>query len=92
MHPRLRLYSAAPDSITCARICRTKGLFQEMGVDATYIELDELTNGPEVQAALQGISGQRTVPNVFINGKHLGGNDDMQKAARSGKLKKLLAS
>ena len=34
----------------------------------------------------------RTVPNVFINGKHLGGNDDTQKAARSGKLKKLLAS
>ena len=63
-----------------------------MGVQATYIELNELTNGPEVQAALQSISGQRTVSNVFINGKHLGGNDDTQKAARSGKLKKLLAS
>ena len=33
------------------------------------------------------MSGQRTVPNVYINGKHLGGNDDTQAAASNGKLK-----
>ena len=33
---------------------------------------------------------QRTVPNVFVGGKHLGGNDDTQQAARSGKLAELL--
>jgi glutaredoxin 3 len=30
---------------------------------------------PQVQAALAELTGQRTVPNVFINGAHLGGND-----------------
>merc|ERR1712106_927994 len=55
------------------------------------IELTELENGPEVQDALLELSGQRTVPNVFINGEHLGGNDDTQKAAKSGKLDELLA-
>lgn len=30
------------------------------------------------------------VPNVFINGKHLGGNDDLMAARNSGKLKTLL--
>ena len=33
---------------------------------------------------------QRTVPNVFVAGQHLGGNDDTQQAARSGKLAALL--
>ena len=31
-----------------------------------------LENGPELQDALQEISGQRTVPNVYINKTHLG--------------------
>jgi hypothetical protein len=31
--------------------------------------------GAEMQAALQELTGQRTVPNVFIGGKQAGGND-----------------
>eukprot|EP00804_Cyclotella_cryptica_P012588 CCRYP_014735-RB/>CCRYP_014735-RB protein AED:0.39 eAED:0.39 QI:0/-1/0/1/-1/0/1/0/63 len=61
-----------------------------MNIPAKVIELDNMDNGPEVQAALLDISGQRTVPNVFIKGKHLGGNDDSQAAARSGKLQEML--
>ena len=51
---------------------------------------DQMDNGPEIQSALLDISGQRTVPNVFVKGKHLGGNDDTQAAARSGKLEEML--
>lgn len=61
-----------------------------MNIPAKIIELDNMDNGPEVQAALLDISGQRTVPNVFIKGKHLGGNDVSQAAARSGKLQEML--
>jgi hypothetical protein len=32
-------------------------------------------DGAELQAALAEISGQRTVPNVFIAGQHIGGCD-----------------
>jgi len=53
-------------------------------------ELDHMDNGAEIQAALIQISGQRTVPNVFVKGKHLGGNDDTHAAARSGKLDEML--
>jgi len=63
-----------------------------MNIPAKIIELDNMDNGPEVQAALLDISGQRTVPNVFIKGKHLGGNDDSQAAARSGKLQEMLGN
>ena len=61
-----------------------------MSVDAKVIELDQMDNGNEIQGALLDLSGQRTVPNVFIKGKHLGGNDDTQAAARSGKLEEML--
>lgn len=61
-----------------------------MDINAKVIELDQIDNGPEIQAALLDMSGQRTVPNVFIKGEHLGGNDDTQAAARSGKLSELL--
>ena len=46
--------------------------------------------GAKLQDALLEVTGQRTVPNVFIGGKHLGGNDDTQKAAASGALAEML--
>ena len=46
------------------------------------IELDQIAKGAEIQGALSDISGQRTVPNMFVWGKHLGGNDVTQAAAR----------
>ena len=77
----------------CPFCAMTKNLFSEMGVpdtDMDVIELDQIDGGSELQQALTAFSGQRTVPNVFINGVHLGGNDDTQAAARSGKLKEML--
>ena len=74
----------------CPFCTTTKQLFESMNVDAKVIELNEIDDGNEIQAALLDISGQRTVPNVFIKGKHIGGNDDTQAAARSGKLQEML--
>ena len=36
-------------------------------------------------------SGQRTVPNVWVRGKHLGGSDDVVAAIQNGRLQKLLS-
>lgn len=59
-------------------------------VNIKIVELDEVSDGSELQAALKEISGQSTVPNIFIGGKHIGGNSDLQAVDRSGKLKGLL--
>ena len=74
--------------------CRNvKVLFDsELKVPYTAYELDELPQGDEIQQSLVSISGQRTVPNVFIGGKHVGGSDDTFAAHRSGKLQDLLDS
>ena len=49
-------------------------------------------NGPAVQDVLQAISGQRTVPNVFINGQHIGGCDKVVAMYSSGELARLLVT
>lgn len=61
-----------------------------MNIDATIHELNKMEDGPDVQQALLELTGQRTVPNVFIKGNHIGGNDDTQAAAKSGKIQELL--
>jgi glutaredoxin 3 len=57
---------------------------------AQVYELDTMDNGADIQAALLELTGQRTVPNIFINQQHIGGNDSVQSAYRSGKLQELL--
>ncbi|KAI1921180.1 Glutaredoxin [Ophidiomyces ophidiicola] len=47
-----------------------------------------LDDGAAIQNALEEITHQRTVPNIFIKQKHIGGNSDLQ--ARKGELKNLL--
>lgn len=74
----------------CPYCTATKGLLQDMSIKAKVIELDDVPNGGQIQAALLDLSGQRTVPNVFVKGNHLGGNDDTQAAARTGKLQEML--
>ena len=75
----------------CPYCAATKTVFEKMdGVDATILELDLDDDGQAIQDALLEISGQKTVPNVFVKGTHIGGNDDTQLAAKMGKIKKLL--
>ncbi|KAL9591947.1 MAG: hypothetical protein Q9179_007212 [Wetmoreana sp. 5 TL-2023] len=45
-------------------------------------------DGADLQDALEEISGQRTVPNIYIQQKHIGGNSDLQ--AQKGNLPTLL--
>ena len=75
----------------CPHCAATKTVFEKMdGVDATIFEMDLDDDGQSVQDALLEISGQKTVPNVFVKGTHIGGNDDTQLAAKMGKIKKML--
>ena len=56
-----------------------------------YWQTDMIANGAAIQDYLQQKTGQRTVPNIFINQKHIGGCDDLLSAERSGALQKALA-
>ena len=49
-----------------------------------------IENMKQVQDALESISAQRTVPNVFINGRHVGGCDVVTNLYSMGDLARLL--
>ncbi|KAI0059429.1 glutaredoxin [Artomyces pyxidatus] len=53
-------------------------------------ELDEIDEGSDIQAYLADLTGQRTVPNVFIKQQHIGGSDDLAAAHREKGIKNLL--
>ena len=74
----------------CPYCSKTKASFAELGVEAKIYELNQMDDGADIQDALFEMTKQKTVPNVFVNGKHIGGNDDTQKAIASGEMKKLL--
>ncbi|GLC34928.1 hypothetical protein PLESTB_001179100 [Pleodorina starrii] len=56
----------------------------------TVVELDQRSDTDVMQDALLEVTGGRSVPRVFINGKFLGGGDDTAAAAANGTLQKLL--
>ncbi|KAL8999447.1 MAG: hypothetical protein Q9188_005886 [Gyalolechia gomerana] len=69
--------------------CRaSKTLLSEMGAKFYVIEMDQVDDGADLQNALEEISGQRSVPNIYISQKHIGGNSDLQ--AKKGELPSLL--
>ena len=47
-------------------------------------------NGTTIHEKLKEMTGQRTVPNVFIRGNHIGGADDTTKLHEEGKLMNLI--
>ncbi|KAJ5122583.1 hypothetical protein N7448_003717 [Penicillium atrosanguineum] len=70
----------------CPYCTATKKLLTENGAKYTALELDQIDDGSAIQDALEEITKQRSVPNIFINQKHIGGNSDLQ-----GKKKELPA-
>ena len=70
----------------CPHAKATKDLFAAQNLAAKIIELDNVGNGAEIQNTLKQMTNQGTVPNVFINGKHIGGNSDVQALHQQGKL------
>jgi len=81
----------------CPHSRRAKSLIKEQPEDVLkekkveIVELDEIETGKEVQAYLLAKTGQGTVPNVFINQKHIGGNDDLQALHRQKGLPNVIA-
>ncbi|RWW22953.1 hypothetical protein GW17_00012820, partial [Ensete ventricosum] len=59
----------------CPFCVKVKQLLDQLGIRYKAIELNFQSDGPDMQAALAEWTGQRTVPNVFIGGKHIGGCD-----------------
>ncbi|XVF62132.1 hypothetical protein PTKIN_Ptkin08bG0192600 [Pterospermum kingtungense] len=76
----------------CPYCFRAKRIFSELNEKPYIVELDLRDDGAEIQYVLLDLVGRSTVPQVFVNGKHIGGSDDLKDAVHSGTLQKLLAA
>ncbi|KAF8920571.1 glutaredoxin [Mucidula mucida] len=76
----------------CPYCKQAKNLFSKKFPDAQIgiVELDERDDGSDIQNYLAEKTGQYTVPNVFINKKHIGGCDDTMALDRKGQLTTLI--
>ncbi|CAG7906805.1 unnamed protein product [Brassica rapa] len=74
----------------CPYCVKVKDLLKKLGAKFIAVELDKESDGAQVQSALAEWTGQRTVPNVFIGEKHIGGCDSVTNLHRGGKLVPLL--
>ncbi|CDY35215.1 glutaredoxin-C5, chloroplastic isoform X1 [Brassica rapa] len=76
----------------CPYCSEVKTLFKRLGVQPLVVELDELgPQGTQLQKVLETLTGQRTVPSVFVGGKHIGGCTDTVNLNRKGELELMLA-
>ena len=72
----------------CGYCARAKGLLDEKGV--AYEEMDVMMDEKK-RAEMRERSKRSTVPQIFINGQHIGGSDELSALERAGKLDPLLA-
>ena len=72
----------------CPYCMRAKYLLESKGVAFEEIKVD---GKPQVRAEMSQKAGRTSVPQIFIDGKSMGGSDDIHALDRQGKLDALLA-
>jgi glutaredoxin 3 len=83
---RVELYTKG----TCPYCARARKLLDDKGVG--YDEY-EISQDPHKRAEMiQRSNGRSTVPQIFIDGRHVGGSDDLAELERRGQLDPMLAS
>ena len=77
-------------SPTCGYCHAAKRLLGNKGL--SFEETDVIRDPGKRSEMMARATGGRTVPQIFINGKHIGGCDDLYALDSAGKLDSLLAA
>ena len=75
---------------TCGFCFRAKALLEKKNV--SFEETDISMGGSKREELIQRSGGRMTVPQIFIDDRHIGGSDDLAALDQSGELDALLAS
>jgi glutaredoxin 3 len=81
---QVTVYTTEP----CSYCARVKGLLEARGVQFSEVNLSK---DPEGRVQLASETGMMTFPQVVVDGHLLGGFNEVQAAAESGRLDELLA-
>lgn len=74
----------------CPYCVKAKRLLDAKDVD--YIEHNLTGKDTEREELVKKSGGMRTVPQIFINGRHIGGCDNLYELEEKGELDKLLSA
>jgi len=80
----VKMYTTA----VCPYCIRAKQILKSKGVE--QIEEIRVDTRPDERVRMMEITGQRTVPQIFIGTTHVGGHDDLVALDRRGALMPLL--
>ncbi|HVA35246.1 MAG TPA: glutaredoxin 3 [Stellaceae bacterium] len=72
----------------CPYCSRARSLLQKKGV--SFDDIDVMMDDDKRAEMIERAGGRRTVPQVFIDGQHIGGSDELAALDRDGKLDPLL--
>lgn len=75
---------------TCGFCFRAKALLEKKNV--SFEETDISMGGKQREDMIQRSGGRMTVPQIFIDDRHIGGSDELAALDQSGELDALLAS
>lgn len=65
----------------CPHCVQAKATLGRLGVPVCDVDVGR---HPELRARVKELTGRSTVPQIFFNNIHVGGNDDLQKLVRKG--------
>jgi glutaredoxin 3 len=74
----------------CGYCARAKSLLKQKGVD--FIEIPVDMDVDQRHRMLERANGRHTVPQIFIDGVHVGGSDELVALDHAGKLDPMLAT
>jgi glutaredoxin 3 len=74
----------------CGYCSAAKRLLAQKG--AEFAEVDVISEAGRRSEMIERSGGRRTVPQIFIDGRHVGGYDDLFALDQSGELDRLLAA
>ncbi|CAF1112575.1 unnamed protein product [Adineta steineri] len=77
---------------SCPYCHKAKNVLKKYKLDDKYyvLELNQLSNADEYQNELKKLTEDRTVPRIFIGGKCIGDEEDLENLEKDGELKRLL--
>jgi glutaredoxin 3 len=84
--PHVEIYTTA----WCPYCSRAKALLERKGI--AYEEKDAPHGSDHRREAIERSGGRTTVPQIFIDGRPIGGSDELHALERAGKLDPLLAA
>ena len=77
---------------TCTYCNKANELLKTYNYDPQIYELDNLREGMFIGQQLKQLTGQTKVPNIFIDGRHIGGYTELYNMHVSGELKNIIRS